>query len=68
MCPFYFKAAYERYNSLEMYKEEKTPDQKMSGMDFQFPSILPHLGLPRLFPISPTEGRAGRDTQIGTKV
>ena len=30
--PFSFKAAYERYNSLEMDKDKKTPEQKFSGM------------------------------------
>ena len=31
----YFKAAFQRYNSLEMEKDKKTSEQKFSGVEFQ---------------------------------
>ena len=39
MCPFSFKSACQRYNSLEMDENRKTPEKKFSGVDFQiFPA------------------------------
>ena len=35
MWPFYFKAACQKYNNMEIYEERKTPDQKFSGVEFQ---------------------------------
>ena len=35
LLTFLFKAVRQRYNSLEMEKDRKTPDQKFSGVDFQ---------------------------------
>ena len=39
LCPFSFKAAFQRYNILEMDDDGKTPEQKFSGVAFQiFPT------------------------------
>ena len=67
-CTFSFKIEYQRYNSLEMDEDEKTPKQKFSGVEFHFfPYRLTHIGLTFLHPRNPTVGRAGRATQMGIK-
>ena len=36
LCPFYFKAAYQRHNSIEIDENKKTPEQKYFGVEFKF--------------------------------
>ena len=47
LCPLYFKAEYQMYNSLEMDEDGKTLGQKFYGVEFQiFPSDYHICGCP----------------------
>ena len=67
MWTFSFKVEYHSYNSLEIYKDKKTPEKKFSGVEFHFPPTEYHIwGMPCLCTRILTTERASRAIQMGT--
>ena len=57
LCPFYFKAGFQRYNILEIDEDGKTTEQRFSGVDLQSPPTDYHTwGCPIFVLEAPLQG------------